>query len=207
MKDITFMITENTEPVNALEIIKLFVNRLEEDLYSWKWIIIAAHNCTQSFMVSALRSGTNLNVLENQSANNWFNEFTKRMKAKVEDWKSPREKLDYFMSLYKKIKSDRMLFLTVSKKLDGDENKDEAMKWLHYHRNMFIHFVPSTFEMNVIHFPKRMLIIMEIIKFSESGNILWLNTEDKEISVALINELIERFKDLNNNYTSNKTST
>ena len=58
-------------------------------------------------------------------------------------------------------------------------------------------------------FTKRMLLIMEVLKFlvSESGNILWLNFEDKELSGNLINELIEKFNQLNQNYTSSTSAT
>jgi hypothetical protein len=209
MKEITFTITENTEPVNALKTINIFVNRLEEDLYNWKWIIIATHNCIQNFMVSSLRNGNNLKVLEDKSSKRWLEEFKKRMKSKIEDWKFPKEKLDYFLNLYEKIKSDKMLMFTISKKLEADKSKDEAIEWLNWHRNKFIHFVPEVFEINVIHFPKRMLLIMEILKFlvSESGNILWLNFEDKETSENLIKELVEKFNQLNQNYTSDANAT
>lgn len=205
----TFVITENTEPVNALKTVKLFIDLLENDLYNWKWIIIIVHNCVQNFMVSSLRSGNNLNVLEKRSAENWFVEFTNRMKCKIEDWTSPREKLDYFLSLYEKVKSDKMLFLTISKKLETDNDKDEAMKWLNQHRNSFIHFVPSTFEMNVVNLPQRMVLIMGIIRFlvSESGNIVWFNIEDKASTEQLITELIEKFNLLNQTYTTEQNVT
>jgi hypothetical protein len=209
MKVMTFVITENTEPINALKTMKVFFDRLEEDLYNWKWIIIAAHNCMQNFMVSSLRSSNNLNILEDKSSKDWFDEFAKRMESNIEDWKSPREKLDYFLNLYEKIKSDNMLMLTISKKLVADKNQDEAMKWLNWHRNNFTHFVPSAFVLNVVDFPKRMLLIMDIIKFlvSENGNILWVNTGDKIFSQELINELIENFNRLNQKYTSEKDAT
>lgn len=209
MKEITFVITENTEPINALKMMKSFVEGLEQDLYNWKWIVIASHNCIQNFMVSALRSGNNLNVLENNSADNWFAEFTKRMKSKIEDWKSPKEKLDYFPNLYKKVTSDKMLMYTISKKLETDKNKEEAIEWLNWQRNKFIHFVPSTFLINAVHFPKRMLVIMDIIKFlvKESGNIIWTDSEDKNVTVKLIDELTESFQKLNDNYTSEKDAT
>jgi hypothetical protein len=50
---------------------------------------------------------------------------------------------------------------------------------------------------------------MEILKFlvSESGNILWLNFEDKETSENLIKELVEKFNQLNQNYTSDANAT
>jgi hypothetical protein len=131
MKVMTFVITENTEPINALKTMKVFFDRLEED----------------------------------KSSKDWFDEFAKRMESNIEDWKSPREKLDYFLNLYEKIKSDNMLMLTISKKLVADKNQDEAMKWLNWHRNNFTHFVPSAFVLNVVDFPKRMLLIMKMVTF------------------------------------------
>lgn len=209
MKTKTFIITENSEPINALKTLELVSHNLDNDLYNWKWIIIVTHNCLQNFMVSALRNGNNLNVLEDKSAENWLNEFTKRMKTKIKVWKSPREKLDYFLNLYKKIKSDKMLMFTISKKLESNQEMNEAMEWLNWYRNKFIHFVPSTFEINADHFPKRMILIMGIIKFlvSESGNILWLNSEDKELTEKLITKITELFNQLNKNYTSELKAT
>lgn len=204
MSEKTFIITENSEPINALKTVEIFIHKLEDDLYNWKWIIISAHSCLQNFMVSSLRNGNNLNILEDKSSENWFKEFAKRKKSNIDEWESPREKLDYFLNLYKKIKSDKMLMFTISKKLDFNKDMDEAMEWLNWYRNKFIHFAPSTFEINVVHFPKRMTIIMGIIKFlvSESGNILWLNIEDKELTEKLITKITELFDQLNKNYTS-----
>lgn len=126
------------------------------------------------------------------------------MKTNIDEWKSPKEKLDYFLNLYSKIKSDKMLMFTISKRLELNAEMDEAMEWLNWHRNMFIHFVPSTFEVNVVHFPKRMLLIMGIMKFlvSESGNILWLYLEEKELTEQLIASITELFIQLSKNYTS-----
>lgn len=125
------------------------------------------------------------------------------MKSKIEDWKSPRKKLDNFLNLYEKIKSDRMLMFTISKKFVGDDKKDEAIKWLTWYRNKFIHFIPSTFAINVVNFPERMLEIIRIAKFlvSESGNILWINHEDKLYTENLINGLTDGFSKLNQYYT------
>jgi len=205
MKEITFVITENSESIDALKTIKNFIVKLDEELYNWKWIIIATHICVQNFMVSSLRNGNNLKVLEVKSSKKWFQEFNKRLYSDVDDWNSPIEKLDYFLNLYEKIKSDQMLMYTISKKLETDKNKDEAMVWLNWYRNKFIHFVPEVFEINIIQFPKRMILILDIIKFlvSESGNILWLNFEDKELAENLIDKLLESFDKLNQDYISN----
>lgn len=45
MKKTTFTVTENSEPINALKVLETFINKLDDDLYYWKWIIISAHNC------------------------------------------------------------------------------------------------------------------------------------------------------------------
>jgi len=202
MKEITFTVTENTESINGLKTIKFLMRNLEKDLYTWKWIVIATHNCVQNFMSSALRSTNNLNILDKNSSKLWYDEFLNRMNNKVEDWNWPEEKLDYFLNLFKKVKSDKMLFLVTSKKFESDQDTDEAMSWLNWHRNFFIHFIPSTFTFNVIDFPKRLLLVSNLIKFIifESGNILWLNIEEKESAEKLILELIEDFEHLNKKY-------
>jgi hypothetical protein len=115
MSEKTFIIIENSEPINALKTVEIFIHKLEDDLYNWKWIIISAHNCIQNLMVSSLRNGNNLNVLDDKTSKKWFIEFRKRMKSKIDEWKSPKEKLDYFLNLYSKIKSVKMLMFRISK--------------------------------------------------------------------------------------------
>lgn len=68
---------ENSEVINSLKTMKVFVDDLEENLYYWKWIILAAHNCLQNLMVSSLSNSNNLNVLEDKSAKKWFEDLQK----------------------------------------------------------------------------------------------------------------------------------
>jgi hypothetical protein len=44
---------------------------LVDQLWRWKFSVIAMHSATQAFMVLALRSGTNLSVLTPTSSKKW----------------------------------------------------------------------------------------------------------------------------------------
>lgn len=201
MKNFEFTCTEITEAINGLEIMLLFLNKVE-DLYSWKWVIISCHNSIQNFMTTALSLGNNFEVINEQSKKQVFDEINEREYKPIEEWKMVDEKMDYFFNLYKKIKSEKMERTFVGKRFNASFSNDQAIKWLVWHRNEFIHFVPKTFTFNTIEFPRRLLSIMEIIKFlvTTSYTIVWTSTEEKKKTEVLIDKIIVKLRDYNKYY-------
>lgn len=106
---------ELKEAIKNLEIINIFLVKVSSDPYNWKWIIIFLHLSLQAFMVNALKGSSGLNVLKNRIAEKWL-ELYRQGSADF-----PKEYLDFFLSLYDKIKSDAMLKYVHSKKFNPDK--------------------------------------------------------------------------------------
>ena len=142
------------------------LGQAEEDQYHWKWVLIALHNCLQGFMVCALRGGDGLNVLKDRVALQF-------QEADQKNLPRPREELDTFLNLYKKIQSDKMLIYSQSKKFTAKGQQDRSVRKLNQLRNQFIHFKPKAwfFELNSL--PKLAMDSKGIIEFLvfSSGNI------------------------------------
>jgi hypothetical protein len=161
---------ETEEAISALEMVAEQSVRMQEDTYRWKWVILAIHNALQGFMVLALRGGNGLRPLRNDIAAAW-------LKAYREGKDPPQEKLDSFLNLYKKIKSERMLFYVHSKKFLPKDRQESSIKKLNSLRNDFIHFLPRMWVLEVGGLPQICLDCLDVIQFlgSESGNIFWRN--------------------------------
>lgn len=165
---------ETEEAISALEMIAESALALSADIYSWKWAIIAAHNALQGFMVLALRQGNGLLALKDKIAAQW-------LKAYREGGKYPIEKLDNFLNLYKKVKSDRMLCYGHSMKFTATSDHNRSVKKLNQLRNEFIHFVPKGWSLELTGLPEICLRCLEVIEFLgwESGNIIFYDEEQK----------------------------
>ena len=127
---------ETKEAISALEMLAEIAPSLNKDTYRWKWVVISTHNSLQGFMVLALRQGNGLLALKDEIA-------SQMRKAFRGEGKYPVEKLDNFLNLYKKIKSDRMLYYGQSKKFNATQDHDLSVKKLNELRNEFIHFAPK----------------------------------------------------------------
>lgn len=176
-KPIWLSTDELTESVNALGAFISNLRRVKRDRYYWKWAIVALHNSAQGFMVCALRGTSNLAVLSPKAAKEW--------KEAYEQHKpDPREELDGFLNLYKKIKGNYMIQYIHSQKFVPRGQQGANIKKLNSFRNDFIHFVPKGWSIEVTGFPKICEDVISIIDFlvTRSGNVRFYfrkNVEDK----------------------------
>lgn len=167
IKHTTWLTTnELNEAAKTLKMIHNCLGQAEEDQYHWKWVLITLHNCLQGFMVCALRGKDGLNVLKDRVALQF-------READQNNLPRPREELDTFLNLYKKIQSDKMLIYPHSKKFTAKGQHDRSVRKLNQLRNQFIHFKPKAwfFELNSL--PKLAMDgkgIIDFLVFS-SGNI------------------------------------
>ncbi len=186
---------ETEEAISALEMLAETAPSLASDSYRWKWAIIAAHNALQGFMVLALRRGNGLLALKDNIAAQW-------LKAHQEGGQYPVEKLDDFLNLYKKVKSDRMLCYVHSKKFEATQDHDKAVKTLNKLRNEFIHFVPKGWSLELTGLPEVCLSCLEIIEFLgwESGNILWYEEAHGERAMSVLKRAREFLTDIKQKY-------
>ena len=182
--DPTFVVTDEfVETISALEATADELQRVQADPYRWKWIILALHSAVQGMMTLALRGTNNLRVLNPQDA--------KRFLEAVESGTLlPADmKMDDFLSLYKKIKSEDMLFYVNSEKFTPQGTEGQSLKALNRLRDRYVHFIPCAFILRVNGLPEMTIDCLNIAWFLawNSNNVGW-DVKDNE------DELVERAK-------------
>lgn len=157
---------ERIEAISSLEVFADALEKVTSDPYHWKWVILSLHSALQGFMVLALRSGDGLCPLKDNIAQEWLNAYRTGTNY-------PKEELDTFLNLYKKIKSDLMLFFGYSKKFVPEGNQGWSIKKLNKLRNDFIHFLPKSYLLETSGLPIICSDCLGIIEFLffKSGNI------------------------------------
>jgi len=168
MRETWLRTDEHEEAICGLESVAEWSPRVERQMLYWRWVILALHNALQGFMVLALRGSNGLLPLQDKIAAKW-------LKAYRGGGAYPREKLDSFLNLYAKTKSDRLLFSCHSRKLTATEAQDRSIRKLNSLRNEFIHFLPRFWALEVSGLPEICLDCLEIIELLawDCGNILW----------------------------------
>jgi hypothetical protein len=193
--DLWLRTDETEEAISALEMLAETAPSLIADTYRWKWVIICTHNALQGFMVLALRHGNGLLALKDEIAAQW-------LKAYREGGNYPVEKLDNFLNLYKKVKSDRMLCYVHSKKFKATPAHDRSVKKLNELRNEFIHFVPKGWSLELTVLPEICLDCLEVIEFLgwESENIILYEEVQQKRAMSALKEAKEVLNDIKQKY-------
>jgi hypothetical protein len=158
---------EELDAVCSLELLAEHLPRVISVPHHWKWVILALHNSLQAFMVLALRGTNSLNVLAEKSAVDWSEAY--------EAGRAPRKlpKLDEFLGLYPKIKSDAMDLRGDSRRFVPGTTQDESVWKLNVFRNDFVHYVPALSLLDMRIWAAMVLDIVPIVEFLafESNNI------------------------------------
>ena len=168
MKDEYLRTDHWQDAVASLEAAQEFCVRVLIDKNQWKWLLIAAHSCVQGFMAIALDHGNGLLVMRDDIRKKW-------LKALETDRQFPIEKMDYFLSLYEKVKSDSVCGYVESKKFVAEESHDYSMSKLNELRNDYIHFGPKGWSIELTGLPSVVLNCIEVAKFLafDSFNTIW----------------------------------
>lgn len=185
------------EATRGLEFILHHLDRVFNDTYEWKWIIIGMDNTLQNYMVSALRDSMGYNVLHPKVRD-------KVLKSIKNNEPLPREYLNNFFNLYEDIQTDQMRKYIHSKKLNTSEKQEFSVEKLHTLRNVFIHFIPKGWLLYVTGLPKIMLDCISIIDFLvfKSNNIYFYEEKDEERTKKIISEINIKLKELDSKYNS-----
>jgi len=158
--------------VTSLETAQEFCSRVTLDKTYWKWTLIAVHSGVQGFMVLALEHGNALLAMKDDIAAKW-------LKAHNASAPYPEEKMDFFLKLYEKVKSNAVCCYVESKKFVPSASHDYSMKKLNEVRNNFIHFLPKVWSVELTGLPAVCLECLEVAHFLgwESGTILWQDSD------------------------------
>ena len=178
---------ETEEALAGLESLAKFCKGVGNDLYEWRWVVLAAHNALQGFMVLSLRSSEGLLPLKDDIAAKW-------LEAYQTGGKYPEERLDSFLNLYKKIQSERMRRFLNSESFVPVGTQTWSVRKLNALRNKFIHFLPQSWSLEVSGLPAIVLDCLATIEFLsfESGAILW----HEESYEARVNSALMQCRDV-----------
>lgn len=160
---------EHNEAIAALEFVAELMSRVNQNLYLWKWIVIALHNAVQAYMVLALKGTSPARVvrkdqgkrlaLAEAAQRNVSSGFQAQEHESVNvdhlldtpletDATEPsfdELQLDKFLNLYKKIKNGHQMgMFTNSRPFKPKGTQTASINELNRIRNNFIHFIPHT---------------------------------------------------------------
>lgn len=161
------------ETVSALETFTDELRLVGQDAYRWKWAILALHGALQGMMVLALQGSHGLHVLKEEDATRW-------LEAHARGGPYPTDlKLDDFLGLYDKIKSDLMLVYGHSRKFRPEAAEGASIKQLNRFRNEFVHFTPRVYALELTGLPAICNDCLDIAHFLawQSNNVIWTDAE------------------------------
>jgi hypothetical protein len=164
-----FKTNEMNEAVNSLEMIEVLLPRVIADVYFWKWIIIGFHHTLHYLMISALKGGSGMNLLEKKHAVKMTNTY------KLDSCINDDRKADPFIELYDRIKSSEMDHYVHSTRFTAGETEDDTMAKIRDLRNDLTLFSPRVWFLDLKSFPRMTRDALRITEFLvfESNNILF----------------------------------
>lgn len=142
---------ERIEAVRALEFLEYALRHITEDLYYWKWAIIALHNAVQAFIICAISGTAGLGAIKERIVAQWLKAY------ETGGGSYPDLKLDWFPELYNRMKEQ----LNFTSPLGVDESVD----CLNNFRNKFVHFTPQGWSLEVNGLPEIAARCLEVVKF------------------------------------------
>jgi hypothetical protein len=172
---------EERDAICSLELLVEHLSKVITAPQHWKWVILSTHSALQGFMVLSLRGTNALHVLSEKSAAKWLKAYESNSSHY-----QPR-KLNDFMKLYSKIKSETMLLRTDSKPFTATVSQDENVQRLNAIRNDFIHYVPTSAAYDMRGWAKIILDVIPIIEFLvlQSNNIQFYEGDEQKRITSL----------------------
>lgn len=183
------------DTVSSLEAANDFALQAMTDERYWKWLLIAQHSAVQGFMALALEQGNALLVMRDDVRRKWF-------QAHEKGTEYPDDRMDYFLSLYDKVKSDVVCLYVGSKKFVPGTSHDYSMAKLNELRNDFIHFMPKAWAIELAGLAKVCLDALDVAHFLgwESMTIIWHDATLRERTELASSKLKESLSALDGVY-------
>jgi hypothetical protein len=189
----TYLRTDHwVDAVSSLEAASDFAVRTMTDDRFWKWLLIAQHSAVQGFMALALEQGNGLLVMRDDVRRKWF-------EAHEKGAEYPEDRMDYFLSLYEKVKSDVVCLNVGSKKFVPQNSHDYSMAKLNELRNDFIHFMPKAWIIELAGLASICLDALDVAHYLgwESMTIIWHDATLRERAELASSKLRESLSRLN----------
>lgn len=178
------------EAASSLELVRENLHIVENDVYRWKWIVIALHNALQNTMVSALKQGNGFHSMSSDSYKKW-------MEAYRSSKPLPPTKLAKFLDLYTRIKKKQIMECFIfSKRFIAKQEHTNSVKKLNSIRNRFIHFELDVWSLEIAGMPEICLHCMDVVRFLvfESGNVTIYKKEEGDKLKTAISDVIDIFQ-------------
>lgn len=164
-----------TDVVESIDMVKEMSIAVRDDPQKWKWLIIAIHSAVQGLMVLCLEKGNGLLTQHPRTAKKW-------LEAYRSDKDFPDQRLDFFLSLYKKTKSPDTHRYYRESAFDADARNDEAMERLNELRNEFIHYNPKGWSIEIALMVEACLVCLDLIQHLafKANSFIWNDEIDLE---------------------------
>ncbi|SRR6266404_8936055 len=189
---------EHEEAIGALEAFCRFVARVREDPFEWRWAILSLHTALQGFMVVAIRDSAGMFPLANDVAAAWLAAYRSGLPP-------PREELDSFPNLYRKIKRREIATFLQGQPLVPSGTQGHSVRMLNRIRNQFVHFVPASWSLQADGLPGIGLDCLAVIRYlaHDYRDLVWTALQLSRIDTALANAigLLEGLRDEYGNET------
>lgn len=173
-------IDEKENAIDSLRRAAEFLKNVKDNLYDWKWFIIAIHHATHCFMLVALKN-TDLSGI-------WIEPEIKRDNGLIDIF-NPKNKLITFMEAFRRIQdSKRMGGYVNAKPFQAKPYHKDSMKHLNDRlRNEFIHYRPKGWSIHNQYFIEIVTPVLGIIEFLvfESGRCLFEEKQRNQIKFDL----------------------
>jgi hypothetical protein len=159
---------EQEEAVGALEAFARFLPRVREDPFDWRWVILSLHTALQGFMVVAIRDTAGMFPLRDDLAAKW-------MKAYRSGQSPPKERLDSFPNLYKKIRRKDIADFLQGNPFVPSGTQGCSVEMLNRLRNQFVHFLPASWALEATGLPQICLDCLAIVRYlvHDYRRLLW----------------------------------
>lgn len=154
------LITEPAiEVLEGLKEISLKLDLVLNNVYQWKWVILATNNTIQNAMTNSIRDSAGVNILREkirtQMVDSMRNDAVQR----------PIERLDEFFNLYEGTKGFEMKKVNDNRAYIPKGNEERSIRDIHIIRNNFLHFIPKLWGLYIADMPDIIIDCMKYIRF------------------------------------------
>lgn len=152
MEEVWLYTDEREDLLASLRMVSRSCDIVRTEISAWKWIVIGTHSALQSAMAFHLGFGNDLLVAKQVDATDW-------LQAHEDGTPYPEMMMDWFLSLYKKLKRHEVL----GYKFTASGKQDSSIKRLNWYRNEFVHFMPKGWSIELSGMPAICLDCLGII--------------------------------------------
>lgn len=183
---------DKSDIVSSLEMFSGALDKVADDLAAWKWAVIAIHSALQGAIACHLRAaGNNLLVAKPEDAELWLS-------AHDKDSALPEMKMDWFPSLYDKLKK----FEIEGYRFTPKDSQGGSINKINEYRNDFVHFMVNGFSLEVSGLPKMCKDCIDVISELDNHTLenRWHDDSQHAVFRSLLDLCSEKIKSLERDY-------